>query len=673
MIFKNKLWTLHSLNNANFILFIICFQFCLLQAAKAQLVINEVSQGSSGNMEFVELLVKGVPSCAGGNCVDLRGWIIDDNNGWHATGPGMGIAPGCMRFSNDPIWACVSLGTLILIYNESDKNPKIPADNLTGAGCRFVIPGNNPVLFDKNTSEPSVGGTASYVSLSFSSGGNWQTIAMGNTGDTFHTISPANPGSDYFAVSWANNTSNSIIYFTGNAGGFDYSMMNASSNDPFLQANWSKMIANASNETPGLPNNAANANWINQMSNNCKAFSNFSASKTSTDASCQQACNGTAKIVPDIGSISSYTYKWDSNPVQTTSQATNLCTGTYHITVSDANNCTLIDSVEIKSPPGLLISASEQNPLCYQSNDGAIFVNVISGNLPLSFLWSNGMTSRDISSLSPGNYSLSITDANMCKYDTLLGLTEPDSIQLGYNSSKASCGLSDGKASVIVSGGSSPYQYLWSNGETKQQVDDLSSGIHQVIVIDKNLCRDTLSVSIGSRSGFYPDFSYSPMHPDIFDSHVYFQNETHPTDRWQWDFGGLGSSDLENPDFSFPEAGTYPIRFIAANGTCLDTITKNLIIEDNFLIYVPNAFTPELDGNNEYFRAVVRGVDPTRYELIIFDRWGNEVFTSHDPDEGWDGYSGSEKQPDGIYTWVLTCTDIRKQPRHYVGRVNLMR
>src|SRR3990172_7211497 len=73
----------------------------------SQIIINEVSQGADGSKEYVEMLVIGNGVC--NSCVDIRGWIFDDNNGWHASpiGIGQGIAPGCMRFAYDPQWACV--------------------------------------------------------------------------------------------------------------------------------------------------------------------------------------------------------------------------------------------------------------------------------------------------------------------------------------------------------------------------------------------------------------------------------------------------------------------------------------------------------------------------------------------------------------------------------------
>src|ERR1700753_3999586 len=99
----------------NFAFFLAAFLFST--ALSAQLIVNEVSQGASGTKEYVELLPVGTPGCSSIPTVDLRGWYLDDNNGNHATGSGTGIASGCLRFTTDPMWAAVPIGTIILIYN----------------------------------------------------------------------------------------------------------------------------------------------------------------------------------------------------------------------------------------------------------------------------------------------------------------------------------------------------------------------------------------------------------------------------------------------------------------------------------------------------------------------------------------------------------------------------
>ncbi len=239
----------------------------------AQLVLNEVSQGT-GSQEYVEVLVVGTKTCTD-SCVDLRGWFLDDNNGWHAAGPSVGIADGCVRFKNIPQWQCVKFGTIILYYNSgTNKNPAITlADDLNDANNDgvYIIPWSNNSVFDKDTISPNTS-TTSYATFTPAFGGPgafWsQTIGMRNAGDAFHTVSPANLNVPHHSLTWGDNTLLTNIYFAGSAASRVHAMKNLTSDDPFLQANWdAQLVASGTNETPGTPNNAANAAWITALKN----------------------------------------------------------------------------------------------------------------------------------------------------------------------------------------------------------------------------------------------------------------------------------------------------------------------------------------------------------------------------------------------------------------------
>ena len=209
------------------------------------LIINEVSQGPTGSKEYVELLViPGVnynPCIAGTNCLDLKNWIIDDNNGYFSNGPsvGEGVAGGCIRFANNSFWNCIPVGTLIVIYNDADLNASLPAQDLSmlDNNCRLVIPVSS-TLFDKHATSPSTGTGQNYPLAGFVAGGNWNNIGMANTDDSFQIYSSGNYFVPVHSVSWGNNNSTVIIYFIGPATNSVYSFANNFSNNPTVQANW---------------------------------------------------------------------------------------------------------------------------------------------------------------------------------------------------------------------------------------------------------------------------------------------------------------------------------------------------------------------------------------------------------------------------------------------------
>ena len=383
----------------------------------SQIIINEISQGSSGSKEYVEILVIGNGVC--NSCVDIRGWIFDDNNGWHVSpiGSGQGIAPGCMRFSFDPQWACVPAGTIILIYNNSDPNPDLPPDDLTDANgdCVYVIPGNS-TLFDRNTTEPNNGGLIDYSTITFTNGGQWTTTSMANTGDSYQLIDPNNTSAPYFSIGWGNNTDLQTIYFAGSATGDVMYMTNAVSDDPFDQANW--VVASAStDQTPGAPNNAANAAWISGMNNGCNPTPPLVITVDSTtDISCNGLCDGAGTVIAS-GGTPPYTYQWDDPGLQTTTTATGLCAGPYFPVVTDSDGCIdtmAVDSLIIIEPPPLVATTTGSVAVCSCPCSGSVYLFPTGGTPPYTMIWSNGYTDQFQAGLCDGTYSVTLTDANGC-------------------------------------------------------------------------------------------------------------------------------------------------------------------------------------------------------------------------------------------------------------------
>lgn len=269
-----------------------CLLISLLFAAfsgKAQLVINEVSQGAQNpTVEYVELIVTGTNTCST-STQDLRNWIIDDNNGTFSPGAGSGIAAGCIRFKNIAFWQNIKIGTLILIYDDgvTSVNPLIPANDLNAndGNCRLIIPYSNTSLIEKHATQPGISNsTYPATSAAFTSANAWTSvIGMRNGGDAFQVRNPANYSIPAHAVSWGDNANNPIIYFAGDAQKHVFNMKNLVNNNPANQANWTS-DSTLTGETPGLANNAQNSTWINSLSNNCQAFVGANLSITASSA-----------------------------------------------------------------------------------------------------------------------------------------------------------------------------------------------------------------------------------------------------------------------------------------------------------------------------------------------------------------------------------------------------
>ena len=111
---------------------------------------------------------------------------------------------------------------------------------------------------------------------------------------------------------------------------------------------------------------------------------------------------------------------------------------------------------------------------------------------------------------------------------------------------------------------------------------------------------------------------------------VFFSESCLFEDNYNWDFGDGFNSILSNPSHIYKDTGCYQVRLIATNLVgCLDTTSRLVCIEDDFAIYIPNAFSPNGDDINDVFLPKGNGISPNEYELLIFDRWGLLLFKSN--------------------------------------------
>ena len=194
---------------------------------------------------------------------------------------------------------------------------------------------------------------------------------------------------------------------------------------------------------------------------------------------------------------------------------------------------------------------------------------------------------------------------------------------------------------------------------------------------------DSGCVSTLSKNNYivvYPNpvaaFSVQPDITTITDPVISIQDLSTGADFWDWNFGdGTDSSVVFNPGpHTYQDTGSYTITLIVSTQyNCVDTAYETIIIEPDFLFYIPNAFTPNDDGINDSFAA--KGIFMNKYEMTIFDRWGNLVFFSDDINKPWDGRAnhGTEIAQSDIYVYSINVTDFKKKKRGYKGIVTLVR
>ena len=178
----------------------------------------------------------------------------------------------------------------------------------------------------------------------------------------------------------------------------------------------------------------------------------------------------------------------------------------------------------------------------------------------------------------------------------------------------------------------------------------------------------------------YPDpnagFTVDPQTAVITNPVISIIDASTGANFWNWNFGD-GSDTVSSVDplpHTYADTGTYTIMLITSNQfSCLDTSYQTVIIEPDFLFYIPNAFSPNDDGINDTFSG--RGLVITKYEMTIFDRWGNLIFFSDDMNKPWDGRAnhGTEISQGEVYIYSFKVTDFNKKKHEYKGIVTLVR
>ena len=217
---------------------------------------------------------------------------------------------------------------------------------------------------------------------------------------------------------------------------------------------------------------------------------------SSTNISCFGGSNGSITTSVSGGS-SPYTYAWNNS--SSSANLNNLGAGSYIVTVTDANGCTTSTSVGLTQPSTALVLTvdSTTNNLCNGNMNGAVYTSVSGGGQPYNFSWSNNATTEDISGLMAGSYTLTVTDNFGCVVSTSANITEPTALQVSLSATDISCfGAGDGEMTAAVSGGTSAYSYLWSNGDTTATTDTLQAGSYGLTVTDANGCTANASGTI---------------------------------------------------------------------------------------------------------------------------------------------------------------------------------
>ncbi len=235
--------------------------------------------------------------------------------------------------------------------------------------------------------------------------------------------------------------------------------------------------------------------------------------------SCNGSSDGALSAVGE-GGTPPYTFAWSTSAI--TSNISNIPAGTYTVTITDQNSNTTSSSYVLQEPTVLIASSAVNgNVSCNGGSDGSATASATGGTAPYTYAWSNAATTANITGLAAGTYTVTVSDANLCTSTSNVTITEPAgmSVTSAVTSSISCNGLSDGAASVTVSGGASPYTYAWSNAATTANITGLAAGTYTATVTDANNCTATATATVTE-----PVVPTSSIAATACDSYTWMQN-----------------------------------------------------------------------------------------------------------------------------------------------------
>ncbi len=266
--------------------------------------------------------------------------------------------------------------------------------------------------------------------------------------------------------------------------------------------------AAAGNATTALASNLAAGSYNVTVTdfNGCSATASamvqqppvITPSITPTNPTCNGASSGSA-IATATGGSGGFQYVWSNGNLGPA--ANNLSATTYTVTVTDMNSCTATQSVTLTQPSAISLLLTPSDVLCFGGNTGGVVAVANGGTGMLSYLWSNGNTTPNISNATNGTYCLTVTDGNGCTASACATVGQPSQLQLSTVPTNTGCiGSATGAINLSVTGGTSGYQFLWGNGATTEDLAGLAAGIYSATVTDANGCTATTSATVGENT-----------------------------------------------------------------------------------------------------------------------------------------------------------------------------
>lgn len=380
----------------------------------------------------------------------------------------------------------------------------------------------------------------------------------------------------------------------------------------------------------------------------------------STNVSCFGQCNGTGTATASNGT-SPYTYSWSPGGA-TTSAVSGLCAGNYTVTVTDALNSTATATITVTEPTALTATITSTAGTCSTAGTASI---VASGGTPAySYSWSGGQTTQSVTGLIAGDYTATVTDAHGCTTTQTVTVISSGSITATVTNDTICAGQT---ATLSASGGTN---YAWSDGSTASVINvSPSATTTYSVVVSSGSCADTANAIVVVNST-----STASASPNVT---ITAGNSTTLSasggGTYTWSNGSVDSVITVSP------LVTTGFCVTVNNGSCTDTACVTVVVEPVDCstageFFLPTAFSPNGDGQNEVFRILYGNLDCIKeYQLIIYNRWGEKVFETDDAKTGWDGNYNGKAEDTAVFAFYMKVTPVSGKEFVRKGNVSLLR
>ncbi len=392
------------------------------------------------------------------------------------------------------------------------------------------------------------------------------------------------------------------------------------------------------------------------------------------------AANESHAFVPS--GVNTVTVNWFCNNVVVASGTAVLYTPssscTLHAVAYYGCGATVTDTAMLQiQVSNLKVTNTIQHPIsCNGMSDGQIKANVNGANGNVTYTWNTNPVQNSViaANLSAGSYTVTVTDAVGCAAVANSVLNQPAILSASATSLIApTCSYnSDGQIALTTSGGTAPYLYHWNNGSSNEDLQQLPNGLYTVLITDNNGCIDSFSTVFNTP----PIKVFAGPNQEIYAGQsaiVEAQVNSANTFTYTWS-PDINVSAIHSARTTLSPRKTTPYTITITDGNGC-TASDELLVFVNVMTQLPiyNAFTPNHDGQNDQFTLRLFHDMIQLVHLRIYNRYGQEIYSTSDIDSGWDGTFNGKDQEIGTYIYEVSFLDANGEPHVLKGNVSLLR